>query len=162
MLLKGGEPLLAKLIQFIISLFSKSKPSTIESKKEEMPKYKYSKKSLRKILTCHEDIQALCFELIKYRDITILEGHRTKERQDQLKEEGKSQLNWPHSRHNSFPSEAVDMVPYPIPDWNDIPKFEEFKEFVKGIADELGIKIQAGGDWPSFRDYPHYELKENK
>ena len=38
---------------------------------------KFSEKSAARLLTCHPDIQAVLYEVIKYRDCTILEGVRT-------------------------------------------------------------------------------------
>ena len=43
-------------------------------------------------------------------DITIVEGHRNQERQDRMVEEGKSQLRWPHSRHNLMPSISTNSL----------------------------------------------------
>lgn len=121
--------------------------------------FKYSKKSMDKLATCHPDLQRLCLELIKHRDITVLYGHRGEHDQNELFEQGKSKKRYPNSRHNSLPSEAVDLAFYPV-DWNDIPKWEEFKEFVKSTAQSLGIEIEAGGDWKTFKDFPHFQLRK--
>ena len=61
------------------------------------------------------------------------------------------------SNHNYSPSRAVDIVPYPI-DWNDLGRFKELSEVVKKAMQTVGITIAWGGDWKSFKDYPHYEL----
>lgn len=121
--------------------------------------YKYSKKSMDKLATCHPDLQKLCLELIKHRDITVLHGHRGEHDQNELFDKGMSKKRYPDSKHNKLPSMAVDLAFYPI-DWNDTAKWEEFKEFVKGVAKQLNIDIIAGGDWKTFKDFPHFELKE--
>jgi peptidoglycan L-alanyl-D-glutamate endopeptidase CwlK len=116
----------------------------------------YSKKRLR---TCHTDLQEVLMEVIKHRDCRVLSGHRGEAEQEALVAEGRSQLPFPRSRHNSYPSEAVDVVPYPI-DWDDIPRFQEFMGFVLGVAAAKGVGLEAGGHWKTFRDYPHYQLKK--
>jgi len=120
---------------------------------------KFSKRSLAKLETCHEDLQRLFNEVIKRQDCTVLSGTRDEETQNKLFDEGRSKLRYPKSKHNSFPSAAVDVVFYPI-DWNDIPKHIDFMNLVKRIAEEMDIDIQAGGDWKHFKDYVHYERKK--
>jgi len=100
-------------------------------------------------------------------DHTILCGHRTEEEQDIAFMEGFTQLPWPKSEHNSYPSNAVDACPYP---WNfqspDIELLRYFGGFVKGVAFSMGVGIRWGGDWNSnndfkdenFRDLYHFEL----
>jgi len=84
-------------------------------------------------------------------DITVSEGLRTKERQQQLFNEGKSKtLN---SKH--ITGMAVDL--YPLQNgtinWNG---FEALVNLMKQAAKELNIKITCGYDWGW--DKPHYEL----
>lgn len=125
---------------------------------------KYSRKSKERLSTCHEDLQKIFNEVIKHWDCTILEGHRTKETQDEYFRTGRSKLEWPNSKHNSKPSLAVDVAPWPI-DWNDRERFIHFAGFVKGVANGMGIEIRCGADWngdgrftESFFDAPHFEL----
>lgn len=77
-------------------------------------------------------------------------------------ERGVCQLKYPYGRHNRRPSEAADVVPYPI-DWDDELGFYHFAGFVKGMAAILGIEVVWGGDWPNFidgkKDLAHWELK---
>ena len=44
--------------------------------------FKYSSVSLWRLSTCHEDLQVLCHEIIKYYDVTVVTGYRGKEEQD--------------------------------------------------------------------------------
>ena len=39
------------------------------------------------------------------------------------------------------------------------PPYEEIASAMKQAAQELGVEIQWGGDWTSFKDGPHFELK---
>jgi peptidoglycan LD-endopeptidase CwlK len=130
--------------------------------------YKYSKRSLSNLRGCDIRLQQIFVEVIKHQDCTILEGHRDKKKQTEVFNKGLSKLKFPHSKHNSYPSKAVDVVPYPI-DWNNHKRFILFAGFVMGIAASLGIKIRWGGDWnrnkdpndERFIDYPHFELDED-
>lgn len=129
--------------------------------------------------TLHPDLQRLCNELIKHRDFSILQGHRGKAEQDTAVANGYSKTPWPTSRHNSIPSLAVDMCPYPIPRWamNPAGQAEDkmsrdywvgWGAYVKGFADATGIPIRWGGDWDGdwdllehrLFDGPHFELRK--
>ena len=125
----------------------------------------FSRRSKEKLSTCDSRLQMVFREVIKYFDCTILEGHRGKERQNQYYLEGRSKVQFPNGKHNSYPSEAVDVMPYPI-DWNDIERICYFAGFVMGVANQLGVKLRWGKDWDrdtdlndqSFKDGPHFEL----
>ena len=118
--------------------------------------YNFGSKSRERLQEIHPDLQIIMNELIQQMDVTILCGHRNEE--DQLKafEGGNSKLLWPNSKHNSIPSNAVDVAPYPI-NWNDLASFERMCGIIEGIAHVKGIKIRMGRDF-SFKDYPHVEL----
>lgn len=118
---------------------------------------KFSKKSRENLSQCHEDLQRLFNEVIKYYDCSVICGHRGKEAQNKAFVEFKSKLKYPNSKHNKKPSLAADVVPYPI-DWYNIERFANFAGFVKGIACMMGIEIICGADWITLRDYPHFEL----
>ena len=125
----------------------------------------FGKRSNTALATAHPDLQRLFKEVIKHVDCAVLEGHRDKVAQNAAVAAGKSKLLWPKSKHNSNPSRAVDVVPWPL-DWNDTKRFYHFAGFVAGIAASLGIGIRWGGDWDNdgdfgdekFSDAPHYEL----
>ena len=105
--------------------------------------------------------------MIKFFDCTVIQGHRGKEEQNKYFDEGKSKVKYPNGRHNANPSNAVDVVPYPI-DWKDTDRMYYFAGFVKGIAYKMGIPIRWGGDWndntevkdTNFKDLPHFELRD--
>jgi hypothetical protein len=61
------------------------------------------------------------------------------------------------SKHNKIPSEAVDVAPYPI-DWQDIGRFKELSSVIMEAAVELGIRLTWGGNFKTFKDYPHFEI----
>lgn len=122
--------------------------------------FPFGKDSLKQRETLHPDLQKVVDEVSKEVNCTILCGHRGQEDQDKAYSEGKSQLKWPKSRHNSFPSEAVDIVPYPC-DWMNIRSFRELAIAVKEAAKRVNVEIEWGGDW-KFVDMPHFQLKKGK
>jgi peptidoglycan L-alanyl-D-glutamate endopeptidase CwlK len=125
----------------------------------------FSKSSTLKLASCHPDLQNLFVEVIKHYDCTIICGYRGEKEQTEAFETGKSQLKFPLSKHNQMPSNAVDVVPYPI-DWLDLNRFYHFAGFVQATAKAMGIKVRWGGDWDGdlifknekFKDLPHFEL----
>lgn len=78
---------------------------------------------------------------------------------------GRSRLQWPNSKHNKTPSEAVDIAPYNTElkgvDWTDIASFERMCKKIEQIASAFNIKLKLGRDF-SFKDYPHCELYKRK
>jgi len=128
---------------------------------------RYSKRSKERLATCDEKLQGLFNEVIKHVDCSILEGHRSKERQNKLYDEGRTKVRYPTGRHNASPSKAVDVTPYPV-DWDDRERQTLFAGFVLGIARAKGIKLRWGGDWDQdfqvmdnrFDDFPHFEIRK--
>lgn len=132
--------------------------------------YTYSERSKLHLATCHPDIRNVFNTVIKFRDCTIIEGHRPEARQNEMHRTGRSELKWPTGNHNTKPSNAVDVAPYfaghdPVIDWNDRGKFTLFAGVVLGVAGRMGIKLRWGGDWsmsgvPDGWDFPHFEILE--
>lgn len=128
---------------------------------------RFSPDSLAKLRTCHRTLFDLFSDVVMYFDCTVLVGHRTEAEQNAAFSSGKSQKQFPSSKHNSLPSKAVDVAPFPI-DWNDRERFHLFAGFVLGMAAEKGIRLRWGGDWNgdlqvkdnSFDDLVHFELME--
>lgn len=125
----------------------------------------FSKASAQRLATCHIDIRKVCEQLIKTYDFSVVCGYRDQPAQEDAYKAGKSKVRFPHSAHNKRPSLAVDLVPYPV-DWRDIGRFKELAAAFMAVAKlmyEQGM-IQSqftwGGNWQTFPDYPHYEIKE--
>jgi peptidoglycan L-alanyl-D-glutamate endopeptidase CwlK len=126
---------------------------------------KYSNRSAIKLAQCDERLQWVFNRVVETFDNTILVGHRNQDAQDEMFDTGRSQLRWPNSKHNKLPSQAVDVICYPI-DWNDRERITLFAGFVLGTATQMGILIRWGGDWDrdwktsdnTFDDLVHYEL----
>ena len=127
----------------------------------------FSDRSQANLATCDERLQEVFDQVVQHFDCTILEGHRGEDRQNQMISEGKSQLDWPNSNHNTSPSSAVDVAPYPI-DWSNRDRFTYFAGYVMGTAQSLGYPLRWGGDWDAdtetndirFDDLVHFEIVE--
>ena len=127
---------------------------------------KFGRKSRERLSSCNEKLQKVFNEVIKHVDCSVLEGHRSKDRQNKLFEEGKTKVKYPNGRHNRQPSSAVDVTPYPV-DWKDRERQTLFAGFVIGVASQMDIKLRWGGDWDQdfqvvdnrFDDFPHFEIK---
>lgn len=120
---------------------------------------KFSEKSLEKLETCDERLQVLCKEVVKIMDCVVLCGHRNEEEQNKAYKNGHSKAQWGQSKHNSFPSKAVDLAPYPI-DWYNKERFARLAGVVDTIAHQYGFRIKWGGDFKNFTDMPHFELED--
>ena len=124
----------------------------------------FGKKSMENLAQCHEDLQVLFNEVILTIDCSVICGHRGKKAQQEAYNDGFSKVQYPNSKHNSIPSLAADVVPFPI-DWKDVDRFNYFGEFVLRTAKRLlkegriNHVIEWGGTWDKFRDYPHYQVR---
>ena len=125
-----------------------------------MPKFgKRSKERLRGVDT---RLVNVLNELIKIMDVTIIEGLRSKQRQEILLKEGKTKTKF--SKH--IEGKAVDLAPYPI-DWEDRDRFHYMGGMIRGIAKQLNVPVRWGGDWDGdgetkdnkFDDLVHFEIK---
>lgn len=135
---------------------------------------KFSKTSMFRLQTCHQDLQTIFNYVIKKYDCTIVCGYRDAKDQNNAFKNGKSQVKYPNSKHNKAPSMAVDVAPYDngMIDW-DYEQMYHFAGYVQGIAQMLKDygaithSIRLGSDWDgdndvqdqSFIDLPHFELK---
>lgn len=126
--------------------------------------------SLKKLSTCHPDLQLLLKTVDERYKIQVICGERNREDQNQAVKDGKSKAPYPNSKHNlnaakrRFKSHAADIVPDPdgnaaTLDWNDTDEFRTMLLVVEQVADELNIKIRLGRDFKSQKaDLPHIEL----
>lgn len=110
---------------------------------------KFGLKSLAVRATLDGRLQWMVDEVLKHMDVSLIYGHRVKEEQNLLYDLGRSQLQWPESKHNVWPSIAVDMQPYPYPTKeNDL---RAGLGYMAGLcwmlAEQQGFSIRWGGDW---------------
>lgn len=119
---------------------------------------RFSNTSLDRLATCDERLQALCHEVIQVFDFTVLEGHRGKAAQDAAVAKGASKAAWPTSKHNSTPSLAVDVAPWPV-DWQDTGRFRELAVHMLQQAEAMKLQVVWGGHWKTLVDMPHYQIE---
>jgi peptidoglycan L-alanyl-D-glutamate endopeptidase CwlK len=127
--------------------------------------YKLGTRSIKNLSGVHQDLVDVVQRAIEItkQDFTVIEGMRDINRQRQLVKSGASTTM--NSRH--LTGHAVDIAPYPfngdvdedgvvnIEDWD---QYYPIEEAMKLAADELGIDLEWGGDWKSFKDGPHWQL----
>lgn len=131
---------------------------------------RFSKRSQQILDTCDWELRELMYEVVRKFDITVLEGYRSSEDQEAAFKKGNSKLRAGQSKHNYFPSLAVDVAPWkstkPHIDWDDLELFRFMGGYILGIANQMEINVRWGGDWDgdfNFRDQtlidmPHFEL----
>lgn len=127
----------------------------------------FGKSSLKRFNTLHPDLQLVMTESIKLIDFSIVAGHRGEAEQNLAFEKGNSKAKFPQSKHNCFPSKAVDVVPWPT-QYADERYIYLVAGIIKAKADQLGIKLIWGGDWDgdgdmndqSLKDPYHFELAQ--
>ena len=125
--------------------------------------YRFGKRSRERLKGVDARLVNVLNQLIKIMDVTIIEGLRSKERQEELLKKGATKVKY--SRHMS--GKAVELAPYPI-DWEDRERFHYMGGMLRGIGHQLGLKIRWGGDWDSdgeikdnnFDDLVHVELRD--
>ena len=123
---------------------------------------RFGKRSRGRLKGVNSKLVNVLNELIKIMDVTIIEGVRSKERQAELLEKGATKVKY--SRH--MEGKAVDLAPYPI-DWNNRDGFYYMGGMIRGIAQQMGLKVRFGGDWDSdgdtkdnsFDDLVHEEIR---
>tara|TARA_R100001594_G_scaffold50636_2_gene83890 strand:- start:3839 stop:4219 length:381 start_codon:yes stop_codon:yes gene_type:complete len=125
--------------------------------------YKFGKRSRERLRGVDVKLVNVLNELIKMMDVTIIEGLRSAERQEELLAKGATKVKY--SKH--MEGKAVDLAPYPI-DWENRDGFYYMGGMIRGIAKQMGVNIRFGGDWNSdgdtkdnsFDDLVHVEIKD--
>ena len=105
---------------------------------------KFGRRSRERLKGVDARLVSVLNEVVKYFDITVIEGLRSQERQNELVAQGKSKTKF--GKH--VQGKAVDIAPYPI-DWKARDDFHYLGGFVLGIAAKLGVNVRWGGDWSS-------------
>ena len=128
----------------------------------------FGTKSKIALNTLAPELQEILNEAIKHTDFSIIWGHRDMEAQNRAFMDGKSQKRWPASKHNAWPSNAVDIVPYPGGYRASVTEFYEMATYIYQAASKEHIPIRWGGHWKNYtgkgeldRDWSHFELVIN-
>ena len=118
---------------------------------------RYSQRSLNNLKGIHPDLRRVIDRALQDSplDFVVIEGLRTKERQQKLVASGASKTM--NSRH--LTGHAVDLVPIgpdgPSFSWA---LYDHLGPAVEAAAALEGVAIQWGGRWKTFCDGPHFEL----
>lgn len=119
--------------------------------------FRLSQKSLDRLSGVHADLVKVVKRAIELSEIdfAVLEGVRSKMRQEQLMAAGATRTM--NSRH--LTGHAVDLGAYVSGNirW-DWPLYDKISAAMKAAAAELDVPITWGGDWKSFKDGPHFQL----
>lgn len=114
-----------------------------------------SSRDMQRLSGVHPDLVRVISRAREVADFIVTEGLRTEARQRQLVAAGASQTM--RSRH--LTGHAVDLAA--LVDgtvrW-DWPLYDRLALVVKRAAVEEEVPIEWGGDWPKFRDGPHFQL----
>lgn len=124
--------------------------------------------SQRNLATVDLQLRRLCDRVLEHRDISVIQGHRDEATQNLYFKNGVSKVQWPNSKHNSFPSQAVDVQPSPYNEDTLREDLSYIAGLFVGIGAEMGLNIRWGGDWDedgetadnSFDDLFHFELRD--
>ena len=119
----------------------------------------YSSRSLSSLNGIHPDLRRVIDRALQSSplDFAVIEGLRTKARQEQLVASGASTTM--NSRH--LTGHAVDLLPIdPTTGKGEFawPLYDKLGPAVKAAAKKEGVPLIWGGDWTSFKDGPHFEL----
>jgi peptidoglycan L-alanyl-D-glutamate endopeptidase CwlK len=123
--------------------------------------YRLGERSRRNLQGVHPDLVRVVEKAIQItkQDFVVIEGLRTEARQRELVAKGASRTM--NSRHLS--GHAVDIVPWVDGtiswDWKF---YSEIRNAMVTAAAELGVEIEWGGNWATFKDGPHWQLPWDK
>lgn len=139
----------------------------------------FSKRSKDNLIGVHINLVKLLEYAIKTTpiDFTVVEGVRTKERQQQLYTQGRTakgnivtyvdgvNKKSNHQVKTDGYGHAVDVYPYVngklyVTEKETIGYLKQVTDHIKKCATELGIEITCGIDWKKPFDPPHIELKQ--
>jgi peptidoglycan L-alanyl-D-glutamate endopeptidase CwlK len=130
-----------------------------------------SVRSEKNLVGVHEDLVKVVREVAKTYPILVIEGLRSKERQEELFSQGRTKpgpiVTWTKSSKH-LTGEAVDVVLLKDGkiDWNDSSAFIELGRVMLETATQLGIKLRWGYNWDGDtnlrekgeNDGPHFQL----
>lgn len=119
--------------------------------------YKLGTRSLTNLEGVHPDLARVVKRAIELTtvDFTVIEGLRTVARQKELVKAGASKTM--RSRH--LTGHAVDLVNIEGGEahWGR-PQCQAIADAMQAAAKELGVALEWGGNWATFKDTPHFQL----
>lgn len=128
-----------------------------------MAQFRLSQRSLTRLAGVHPDlVEVVKLAILRTSvDFTVVEGVRTVAQQREYVARGSSKtMGSFHLPQADGLAHAVDLAPLvggAIP-WNEWAQFKELADVVKACAAELGVPVEWGGDWRTFKDGPHFQI----
>lgn len=131
--------------------------------------YRLSRRSMERLKNIHPLLSAcVCRAIvISNVDFTVIEGERSKERQEQLYAQGRTEpgnivtwtLNSKHIVQSDGFSHAVDLAPFVNGKirWDNNLDFYAIKNAMFRAASDIRAELAWGGYWKS-PDMPHFEI----
>lgn len=119
--------------------------------------FRFSSRSRSAMKGIHPDLRKVLDEAMRttHIDFMVIEGLRTKERQLELFDQGATKTM--RSRH--LTGHAVDLVPFVDGkvSWH-WPMYNQLSPVIFRAAEKVGVPIEWGGKWATFKDGPHWQL----
>ena len=138
---------------------SDAEPINDESKPvESTGKYKLSDKSISRLDGLHPDLVKVVKRAIEITniDFSVGEGLRSITRQKELYAKGSTTtMNSRHLTGHAVDLFAIDESGAVTWDWK---YYWPIVEAMEQAAKELGVSIEPGARWKTFKDGPHYQL----
>ena len=119
--------------------------------------FRLSARSRARLIGVHIDLVEVVEAAIEITtvDFSVVEGVRTLAKQREYFLKGKSTTM--RSRH--LTGHAVDLAPWRgnTIDWTPA-YFLPVAQAMKTAAAAANVPLEWGGDWPNFKDFPHFQL----
>ena len=136
---------------------------------------KLGNRSLSNLKGVHPNLIHVLMEAIRDTpaDFTIVAGVRTALEQDALYAQGRTRPGQIVTQKDGVRNKsnhqvkadgfgyAVDLYPYvngKVDVQNESKKLDDIAAHILATAKRLGVSIVWGGNWATFKDYPHFEL----
>lgn len=115
---------------------------------------------------CFEKLKDVHPELVSFvaytrsrnKSVHVSCGFRDQKAQDEAFATGKSMLNWPDSKHNKTPAQAVDLFTI---DEDGVARFVRYQMEMVWTAAKSYFRIAWAGNWEGkFKESVHFELRD--
>jgi len=125
--------------------------------------FSLSQRSLDKLNGVHPDLVKVAKRAIELTEVDfgVTAGVRTIEQQKEFVKSGASKtMNSRHLLQHDGYAHAFDVAAYVngTLQWTPFSLYADIARAMKKAAAELGIPIEWGGDWKTFKDGPHFQL----
>ena len=132
--------------------------------------YKFSNTSVKRMEGLNPELIDVLYEGISTSpmDFGVASGYRTAEEQNELYQQGRTKpgnivtyMDGYNKKSYHQSGNAVDIYAYKNgkASW-EVADLTLVARHLQDVAKNNGIDLHWGGDWTSFKDYPHLEIKD--